>query len=202
MSIIIGLTGQTGAGKGSVANLLCEKGMSAIDCDKVAREITEKGSPTLQKLAEAFSEEIINSDGTLDRSALALRAFSAPQSVRLLNSITHPAIIDRTVEHIKRLEADGAEFIVLDAPTLIESGAADMCDVIIAVVADEDTRLERIMSRDGISIDAAKKRMSAQPKTEFYTDSADYTVYNNGSVELLSGQVGNVFEDIMRNFTE
>lgn len=202
MSIIIGLTGQTGAGKGTAASLLCDRGMSVIDCDKVAREITEKGSKTLLELTEAFSDEILNPDGTLNRAALAFRAFSAPQHVRKLNSITHPAIIERTIEKAKSLSENGAKFILLDAPTLLESGAAEHCDVIIAVVADEDTRLERIIKRDSLSLEAAKKRMSAQPKTEFYTDNADYTIYNNGDIASLSEQVDRVFDDIMRNFTE
>lgn len=202
MSIIIGLTGQTGAGKGTVASLLCDRGMSVIDCDKVARETTEKGSETLLKLTKVFSDEILNDDGTLNRSALASRAFSAPQNVRKLNSITHPAIIERTIEKAKNLSEDGAKFILLDAPTLLESGAAELCDAIIAVVADEDTRLERIIKRDNLSLEAAKKRMSAQPKTEFYTDNADYTIYNNGDIASLSEQVARVFDDIMRNFTE
>ncbi len=202
MSIIIGLTGQTGAGKGTAASLLCDKGMSAIDCDKVAREITEKGSATLLKLTEAFSDEILNDDGTLNRSALASLAFSAPQNVRKLNSITHPAIIERTIEKAKALSEKGANVILLDAPTLIESGAAELCDAVIAVVADEDTRLERIIKRDSLSLEAAKKRMSAQPKTEFYTDNADYTIYNNGDIVSLNEQLTRVFEDIMRNFTE
>lgn len=176
--------------------------MKSIDCDKVSREVVEKGSETLKRLAETFSDKILNSDGTLNRSALAERAFSSPQSVRLLNSITHPAIIERLKQLIGKMKEDGDELIALDAPTLIESGAADLCDVVIAVVADEDIRLERIMERDGIDVTAAKRRMSAQPKAEFYTDNADYTIYNNGDIDLLKEQVDSAFDDIMRNFTE
>lgn len=202
MSIIIGLTGQTGSGKGTAAKFFGERGMSLIDCDKVSREVVRKGSETLKKLTDSFSDEILNLDGTLNRSALALRAFSSPQSVRLLNSITHPAIIERLEELIAEMKEDGAELIVIDAPTLIESGASRLCDVVIAVVADEDIRFSRIMERDGIGITAAKRRMSAQPKVEFYTDNADYTIYNNGDIGLLKEQVDSAFDDIMRNFTE
>lgn len=202
MSIIIGLTGQTGSGKGTAAKLFSERGMKSIDCDKVSREVVEKGSETLKRLTETFSDKILNPDGTLNRSALAERAFSSPQSVRLLNSITHPAIIERLKELIGKMKEDGDELIVIDAPTLIESGAADLCDVVIAVVADEDIRLERIMERDGIDVTAAKRRMSAQPKSEFYTDNSDYTIYNNGDINLLKEQVDSAFDDIMRNFTE
>ncbi len=202
MSIIIGLTGQTGAGKGTVARILCDKGMSLIDCDKVSREVVEKGSETLLKLTDAFSDQILNADGTLNRGVLAQRAFVDPQTVRLLNSITHPAIIERIKEKVLQFSESGAKYIVVDAPTLIESGAADMCDVIVAVVADEDIRLERIVNRDGIDITSAKRRMSVQPKVDFYTDNADYTIYNNGDLELLSQQSGIVCDDILRNFTE
>lgn len=202
MSIIIGLTGQTGSGKGTAAKFFGERGMSLIDCDKVSREVVGKGSETLKKLTDSFSDEILNLDGTLNRSTLALRAFSSPQSVRLLNSITHPAIIERLKELIAEMKEGGAELIVIDAPTLIESGAARLCDVVIAVVADEDIRFSRIMERDGIDIAAAKRRMSAQPKVEFYTDNADYTIYNNGDIGLLKEQVDSAFDDIMRNFTE
>ncbi len=202
MSIIIGLTGQTGAGKGTAARLLCDFGMGTIDCDKVARQVVEKGSETLAKLCETFSDKILNADGTLNRSALAERAFSSPQSVRLLNSITHPAIIEKTKLLAAEMSDSGERYIVIDAPTLIESGAAELCDVIIAVVADDDLRLDRIMVRDNIDITAAKRRMSAQPKAEFYTDTADYTLFNNGDENSLKEQIGHVFDDITRNFTE
>ncbi len=202
MSKIIGLTGQTGSGKGAVSSILSEMDAQVIDCDLIAHRVTEKGSETLEKLVSAFTSDILKDDGSLDRSALASRAFADPQSVRLLNSITHPAIIEHIRRDIAALKSDGADCIVLDAPTLIESGAADMCDVIIAVVADEDIRLNRIMQRDGIDISAARRRMLAQPKPEFYTDNSDYTIYNNGDLISLKNQVMSVFNDIIKENCE
>lgn len=202
MSKIIGLTGQTGSGKGAVSSILSEMDAQVIDCDSVAHRVTEKGSETLEKLVSAFTSGILKDDGSLDRSALASRAFADPQSVRLLNSITHPAIIEHIRRDIAAFKSDGADCIVLDAPTLIESGAADMCDVIIAVVADDDIRLNRIMQRDGIDIIAARRRMLAQPKPEFYTDNSDYTIYNNGDLTSLRNQVMSVFNDIIKENCE
>ncbi|MBQ2388429.1 MAG: dephospho-CoA kinase, partial [Clostridia bacterium] len=131
MSFVIGITGQTGAGKGTVAKILTKNNMAYIDCDLVARDVVEVGSKTLDKLCDAFSDSILNADGTLNRPELAKIAFSSPQSVRLLNSITHPAIIDRINETIAEMDKKGEKYIVIDAPTLLESGAADICDVII-----------------------------------------------------------------------
>ena len=201
MSIVIGITGQTGAGKGTVAKILVENNLGYIDCDLVARDVVKTGSITLAELCDTFSDSILNADGSLNRAELAKIAFSSPQSVRLLNSITHPAIIDRIVEIINEMAKNGEKFIVLDAPTLIESGAAEICDVIITVVADEDVRLLRIMKRDNIDTQAAQRRMSAQPKPDFYIENSDYTVYNNGDKESLREQISCIYDDILRNYS-
>ena len=200
MSFVIGITGQTGAGKGTAAKILAKYDMAYIDCDLVARDVVEVGNKTLDKLCDAFSDSILNADGTLNRPELAKIAFSSPQSVRLLNSITHPAIIDKINEMIAEMDKKDEKYIVLDAPTLIESGAAEICDVIITVVADEDIRLSRIMERDNIDCEAAQRRMSAQPKPDFYIENSDYTVYNNGDIESLTEQISRIYDDILRNY--
>ena len=107
----------------------------------------------------------------------------------------------RSVEECPDMDKNGEKYIVLDAPTLIESGAAGICDVIITVVADEDVRLSRIMERDNIDCDAAQRRMSAQPKPDFYIENSDYTVYNNGDIESLTEQISRIYDDILRNYT-
>lgn len=200
MSFVIGITGQTGAGKGTVAKILTENNMGYIDCDLVARDVVKTGSKTLVKLCETFTDSILNADGSLNRAELARIAFSSPQSVRLLNSITHPAIIDRINEIIDEMKKNGEKYILLDAPTLIESGAVEICDVIITVVADEEVRLSRIMKRDNIDAQAAKRRMSAQPKPDFYIENSDYTVYNNGDIDSLKDQIIRIYDDILRNY--
>ncbi len=191
--MIIGLTGQTGAGKSTVSRFLEQKGIAIVDCDKVAREVTEKGSPLLSRLAETFGEDIILSDGSLDRRALAARAFENPQKTEALNSITHPAILSA----IKNKIAEYTDKImVLDAPTLIESGAHMLCDKIVAVVADESVRKERILSRDNISQKEAEKRMSAQKDDSFYVRYADALICNNGTETELVHRAEQVFNEI------
>lgn len=191
--MIIGLTGQTGAGKSTVSRFLEQKGVAVIDCDKVAREVTEKGSPLLSELAKAFGEDIILADGSLSRRELAIRAFETPQKTEVLNSITHPAILNAIK---KKIAEYTNKVIVLDAPTLIESGAHMLCDKIVAVVADESVRKERILSRDNISQKEAEKRMSAQKDDSFYARYADALICNNGTETELMHRAEQVFNEI------
>lgn len=174
--MIIGLTGQTGAGKSTVCEFLRENGLFIIDCDKVARSVTEKGSKTLSLLAEAFGKDIILADGSLNRRELASRAFQNAEKTELLNSITHPAITD---EINKVISEHKNENIILDAPTLIESGANKLCDKIVSVLADADVRKKRIVARDNLTPVEAEKRMSAQKDDAFYKEFSDAVIYNN-----------------------
>ena len=188
-AIVVGLTGQTGTGKTTVGNELKKYGYSVIDADKVARLVTEKGSPTLKKLAEAFGKEIIKSDGTLDRALLADKAFSNEKMLELLNSITHPEIVRLIMKKVNGEFFNGFEGVIIDAPQLFESGLDKKCNMIIAVTAPENLRLERIMKRDGISEEPARKRMAAQLPEEFFTQQSDIVVVNDGDNANLAKQV-------------
>lgn len=179
---ILGLTGPTGAGKGAVGRLLAQRGALVIDTDLLAREVVEKGSACLAALAEHFGQDILHPDGTLNRAALAAKAFADPAEKDMLEAITHPAIIARTHEIL----TDARESLaVIDAPALFESGMDAICDVTLAVLAPADVRLGRIMARDGIAEQAARLRMNAQPEEAFYRDRADYTLINDGDEALL-----------------
>ena len=175
--IKLGLTGPTGAGKTTVARLLEQNGIPLVDADAIARTVTEKGSPVLSALADTFGKDILFPDGSLDRRALAAVAFSSKENTEKLNAVTHPAILAR----IRRALADATgDAVVLDAPLLFETGLDALCDHTVAIVADEAVRLARITTRDGISEEAAKKRMAVQPDTAFYAARADILLYNNG----------------------
>ena len=191
--MIIGLTGQTGAGKSTVCDFLREKGLFIIDCDKVARSVTEKGSKTLSLLADAFGNDIILEDGTLNRRELASRAFQSAEKTALLNSITHPAITDAINNVISEHKSEN---IILDAPTLIESGAYKLCDKIISVLADAEVRKERIIVRDNLSLCEAEKRMSAQKDDAFYKEYSDAVIYNNNDKAQSLVSAEQIFSEI------
>ena len=183
----IGLTGQTGAGKGFVGEYLKALGFNVLDTDIYARKITEKNASVLAVLAENFGNDIIK-DGELDRPLLAKRAFSTPENTEKLNSITHPAILELC-------EQDAVFPSVLDAPLLFESGGDKLCYKTVAVLANAELRLERIMKRDGITKEQALARMNAQQSEEFYKSNSDFTVLNNG--ENIKEQINELLEEIL-----
>ena len=179
---IIGLTGPTGAGKSTVAQMLRARGLYIADADAAARAVMQSGSPVLADLARAFGADILLPDGSLDRKALASRAFASAEGVRTLNRLTHPAI-DRFLfdEIAAHPEAPAA---VIDAAALIESGICEKCDLIAVVLAPLDVRLSRIMERDRLSRDDALLRVGAQKEDDFYLAHADVTLWNDGTRDL------------------
>ncbi|MBQ1370252.1 MAG: dephospho-CoA kinase, partial [Clostridia bacterium] len=136
-AIVIGLTGQTGAGKTTVADGLRHFGYQVIKADEIARLVTEKGSPVLQELAAVFGQDILKEDGTLDRALLAERAFATPEETKLLNGVTHPEILRLINKKINGAFFDGYEGVILDASQLFESGLNERCTLVVSVVAPE-----------------------------------------------------------------
>lgn len=188
-AIIIGLTGQTGAGKTTVAEGLRHFGYQVIKADDIARLVTETGSPTLKDLAAVFGKDILRPDGSLDRALLAERAFSAPENTKLLNGITHPEILRLINKKINGAFFDGYEGVVLDASQLFESGLNERCTLVLSVVAPEEVRKARIMARDGISEEQALQRMGAQLSEEFFRTHSNYVLENTGTEEDLKLQL-------------
>jgi len=171
--LIVGLTGQTGAGKSTVAAKLAEKGLYIIDGDIAAREIMAPGSPVLKTLAAEFGADILNQDCSLNRKLLASRAFANREHTLKLNMITHPVITKAVKQKIKEAEKRGERAAVIDAAALLESGIAPLCELIAVITAPEAVRLGRIMNRDGLSRAEALKRISVQLDEDWYRSRAD-----------------------------
>ncbi len=187
---VIGLTGQTGAGKSTVCSMLREKGCYIVDTDILARKAVENPEVIAMLCAE-FGEDIF-ADGILDRRELARRAFATPEGVNALNMITHPEITRLAVEEIHKAENEGAKAAIIDAALLFESPLTAVCDKTVCVVADEKIRLERIIKRDGISESDALLRICAQPDEEYYKSKSDIIISNNG--EDLTNQINFIQE--------
>ncbi len=191
MNMIIGLTGPTGAGKSTAAAAAEDLGLQVIDCDKSARAATEKGTDGLKALAAAFGEEILLPDGSLDRKALAAAAFASPKKTELLNKTILPHIVKLVLA-----EAEGKR-VLLDAPTLFESGLDSVCTAVIAVSADTEIRKERIIKRDGLSPAAADLRINAGKTDEYYKQRADYFLYNNSDEKAFYKRFSDILKKII-----
>lgn len=180
---IIGLTGPSGAGKGALAAQLAARGLPVIDADCVYRDLLVPPSPCLAALVEVFGKQILAADGTLDRTALAALVFSDDASAAArratLNRITHQFVTEKTNELLSSYKTDGCKAAVIDAPLLIEADMHKSCDMVVAVLADRETRLGRLLAREGKSREALSARIDAQPDDDFYRSHADVVVLNN-----------------------
>lgn len=156
-----------------------------IDADVLARRVVEPGTECLKRLAETFSEDILNDDGSLNRRQLARRAFATPEDTALLNSLTHPYIIGLTNQILMRMEQTHELAAVIDAPLLFESGMDAVCDMTVAVISPAERRLARIMERDGLTEAQARSRMAAQQPETYYTSRAAVVLQNDGDLKLL-----------------
>ena len=178
--LVIGVTGQSGAGKGTLCGILAKKGFIHIDTDKVWHEIIDASAPKL----EAVFGKITDESGKVDRKILGEKAFSSPEDLEKLNAIAHKEIMAQVSVIMDENRAKGCFDFAIDGAALFEAGAKDTCDFIIAVVADRKTRLERVKNRDGIDDLRAEQRFSMQKSEDFYTDNADYTLVNDNLQEL------------------
>ncbi len=202
MAEVIGLTGQTGAGKSTVRKLLKAKGAAVIDADSVAHEVADNSLSCLTDIVEHFSCMVLDEKGKLNRRALGRIVFSDRKKLALLNKIMFPYIVSAIKGQVTAYEQAGTQIIVIDGATLIESGCAKMCSVLVSVTADEETRLTRIIHRDGISKRDAVRRVSAQNPEEFYIKASDYVIKNNGTPGDLERAAEKVLDEIERDKSE
>ena len=172
---LIGLTGQSGAGKSTAAKVFEQNGFTVINADELVKKVYEPNSPCLFAVSSRFGRDVINTDGTLNRVLLAQRAFSSIENTAALNEIVHPFVLSEMLSELKDVE----DIAVFDAPQLFESGIDAVCDVIVSVVADEDVRLKRITLRDGITEAQARDRINAQHSEEFFKSNSDFIIENN-----------------------
>ena len=191
---IIGLTGHSGAGKTTVSEIFKNEGFTVINADAVSRDVSEseKGKEALKV---AFGKEIFNND-TLDRKKLADVVFSDNEKLKLLNATILPIICERILE---MLNSETNSLILLDAPTLFESGLNRICDKIVSVTADFEILKTRIIERDGLTSENAEKRLSSQKTTQFFKENSDYIVENNENLEELRQNTLKIINEIKNN---
>lgn len=182
---VIGLTGQTGAGKTTVGAVLRRRGFAVIDCDLVSRDVVRPGEPALTQLATHFGGTVLSADGSLNRKKLGELVFGNPQELAALGEITYPHIMAELQKRMNEINAGHTNGIVLDAPTLFESGADSICDVVIAVLAPEPLRFARIMERDNLTQAAAAARIASQHDDRYYSTRAQYVLRNTADPAQL-----------------
>ena len=189
--LVIGLCGGSGSGKTLVQREFAICGIPGLDTDLLYHEMIGTDTPLSRELADRFGSDIRREDGSVDRARLADLVFGSGKenSLRDLNRITHAAILSRCREWLAACERGGAFAALINAPLLFESGFDRECDLTVAVLSRFATRILRIARRDGITEEAARRRVSAQIADEELARRTDYQLYNDGTEEELAGQV-------------
>lgn len=194
--LIIGLCGGSGSGKGYVSKIFEKRGLACIDTDLLYREVTvKKGKPCLTELCEFFGYGILDNKGELNRGILAEIVFEK-NGTKKLNEITHKHIKIDTLELIEQYKKEGKRAVVIDAPVLFESSFDKMCDYTICVIASYEKRLERILKRDKITEEKAKKRMDSQLSNEELISLCDFKIINDDK-EDLNEQIDRILNIIL-----
>jgi dephospho-CoA kinase len=193
----VGLTGSIAVGKSFVVGVLAELGCHVLDADQTAREVVAPDTAGLKALIEAFGNEILRDDGTLDRARLGAIVF-ADETRRLeLNSILHPFIIAAQDDQMRQWERETpAGIAVVDAALMIESGGYLRFDKLIVVHCRPEIQLERLVSRNGLSLEEAERRISAQMSQDEKMKHADFLIDTSAGFESAREQTEAVFRQL------
>ena len=173
--MILGITGGTGCGKPPLLHCIAERGGLILDCDAIYHDLLRTDPALLSAIEARFPGSVDN--GALQRKKLGNLAFSDEKALSDLNAITHGAV---KAEVLRRL-SEKPRLAAIDAIALFEGGLATLCDITVAVTAPEEARIQRLMVRDGIGRDYAKRRIAAQKSAEWFRERCDYCLENNGT---------------------
>ena len=199
----IGLTGGIGAGKSALSATFAQCGAVIVDGDVIAREVVQPGTEGLKSLVEAFGSDILLPDGSLDRPALAAKAFADDAARQRLNGIVHPLVGKRRAEIIASVAEDPGDVVVVeDIPLLVESGMAPLFPLVVVVHADVEVRVRRLVDQRGMSEEDARARIAAQADDEQRRAVADVWVDNSGSPEELVARAHDVWKNRILPFAQ
>jgi dephospho-CoA kinase len=197
--LLIGLTGNIGTGKSTVARMLAEMGAEAIDADKVAHEVMRAGTPVCKAIGRTFGLEVLTPEGEIDRKRLGALVFGDPVALAQLESIVHPATI-AAVD--RRIAASGADVVVVEAIKLFEAGMADAYDSIWVTTCRPEQQIARIMSARGLSRAEAEQRVAAQPSQQEKIARADVIIDNSDSLSQTREEVERAWEQLVGESAE
>ena len=192
--MIVGLTGQSGAGKSTVASLFAEHGFHIIDCDALVHALYGEAR-YVKAIADVFGEDFVK-NGAVDRKKLGALVFSDPNELARLNQTVHPLILDAVLCEITRVRKSGVNAI-LDAPLLFEYALEAMCDTTLGVVCDNKIAEARLSQRDGKSLEEIRGRRAAQHDEAFFHEHCGHILENNGDYSRLKANFDLILNEIL-----
>ena len=194
---VVGITGPSGSGKTTALKLLENLGALVIDCDALYHELLETDAALVAALSERFPEACGN--GAVDRRALAALVFADASALKALNTISHRFIREAVTRRLRAWAMAGGSLAAIDAIELIEGGLGERCDLILGVLAERETRIARIMRRDGLDRERAAARVDAQKGEAYFKEKCDHILYNNGDEDQFSDTCRKYFTEALKD---
>jgi dephospho-CoA kinase len=194
----VGLTGNIASGKSTAALLFAELGAHVIDADRLVHELLRSGTPTYDKIVDAFGVQILSPNHEIDRKKLGQIVFSDADKRSRLNTLTHPdvhAAILRRIFELEQLSSNG--IILVDAALMIETGGYRMYHRLIVVACNPLLQISRLVSRDGLTEADAKSRMASQMPIEEKIKLANYIIDTSGTLKQTQDQVEEIYRDLL-----
>ena len=189
----LGLSGGIGSGKSTVAKIFADLGAVVIDADAISREVLEPGQIGYENTILTFGESVLSESGSIDRKKLAELVFQNPAQLAKLEAIIHPAVIARVAQIRESLPASA--IVVYDTPLLVEKNLKSQFDKVVIVLADEQIRKDRLVTR-GLELPDIEARISNQATDSERSDVADYIINNDGTLAQLQDNVTKVWKQL------
>ena len=190
----IGITGGIGTGKSTVARRLAQLGAKVIDADVVGREAMKPGTPLWHKVVDVFGEEILGPDRVIDREKLGGRVFRDAGARETLNQIMHPAMYEIVRRKIEDYRQQGVEVVALDAALLIKAGWTGLVDEVWVTVASEETVVDRLGQRRGLTREEALARIRSQLPPEERVRQANVVINTDCTIEQVRARVDGLWK--------
>ena len=197
---LIGLTGGIASGKSTVAKRLVEHGAVEIDADQIAREVVAPGTAGLSAIVETFGSDLLQEDGSLNRSKLGSLVFGDELKRLALNAIVHPLVKERTREILAALPEDS--IAIYNVPLLVEANVDHDFDLIVTVEAPEDEQVKRMIKHRGLTEAEARARIAAQAKPVERAAISDVILNSNQDINLLLRDADEMWRDIEHKAAE
>jgi dephospho-CoA kinase len=192
--LVIGLTGGIGTGKSEVTRQLGALGAAVIDADRVGHEAYVPGSESWRQVVEVFGDDILRTDGEIDRQKLGAIVFSDPDQLSRLNRIMHPRMAGIVADRLERLRGQGTEVAVVEAALLFEAGWDSLVDEVWVTDSPVEVVIQRLQARNGMSPEEVLKRMDSQMDREERLGRAQVVVDNTGDMAALEETVNGLWE--------
>ena len=195
---ILGLTGGIASGKSAAADRLASLGATLVDTDLISREVVEPGQPALTRIEQHFGSDVIQEDGSLNRSALRERVFQDPNERQWLEALLHPLIRQTAIDRAMNAKTAMAVLVV---PLLFESGHYQEIDASLVIDVPIELQRQRTLERDGVTEAQVDAILSAQMDRQSRIDSADYVISNTTTLEALYSQVDALYHQLISQQT-